>query len=444
MRAAGDPLQDINGVDPDLRAFRDTSSVTDTLLGRPKRGHDDHNTEARDSQGPARHIDALTVPSKQKRLIHHWVTFTSSKLVLLDEPQNPCRTMMLPMALKGLVSVSNSSNADVAIFHAICASAAYNLYELGGQVCEKDHILALNHDHQAIHHLRHNLAETDAHRAQSVAMAIMACIAVEAISGTTQRWRTHVSGGLAYLIRLCSQCVDERLLSAFRHHLVKMAILCDVTVPGHLKSFLDDESDATVNLEFSFPYYGVSRSFLRRQDYINSLVATSIRSEKEADAFELQLYLDFPSISPPGLACMSNEAHGLVVHHAAKLFYYSQLVYFQRSLRGASVSAVQDLVGLGVAELESIERLAGHEELGCVMLWPALILGSESGTLSNQTRVRSWFRSQRRLGFRNLVVLEDLIVAVWKARPDNDTENQDVGWQKVAAQSPAQFDVFRL
>lgn len=412
----------------------------DTLLAQDRY---DEDAVAQDSCGPARHLDALTMPSKQKRLIHHWITFTSSKLVLLDEPQNPCRTLMLPMALKGLVSVAEGSNADVAIFHAICASAAYNLYELGGRASEDDHVLALRHDHQAIHHLRHNLAETNPHRAQSVAMAIMACIAVEAISGTTERWRTHVSGGLAYLARLFSQAPDKQLLSPFRHHMVKMAILCDFIVPADLKSFLDDVTDMAVELEFTFPYYGVSRSFLRRQDYINSLIAASSQSSQsaeEADTFELQMYLDFPSIPPPGLACTSSETHGLVVHHAAKAFYYAQLVYFQRSFRGSPLSAVQDLVGLGVTELESI----GRDDLGCVMLWPAIVLGSESGNASNQARVSSWFRSQRRLGFRNLVVLEELIGAVWEARSVGDAEGRAIGWRDIAAQTPVQFDVFRL
>lgn len=427
-------------LDPPPRTSRDIIPATETTLAQDR---DDDNAVAEDSCGPARHLDALTMPSKQKRLIHHWITFTSSKLVLLDEPQNPCRTLMLPMALKGLVSVAESSNADIAIFHAICASAAYNLYELGGRASEEDHVLALRHDQQAIHYLRHNLAETNPHRAQSVAMAIMACIAVEAISGTTERWRTHVSGGLAYLARLFSQGVDKQLLSPFRHHMVKMAILCDFIVPTDLKSFLDDDTNMAVELEFTFPYYGVSRSFLRRQDYINSLIAPSNQSKQsaeEADAFELQMYLDFPSIPPPGLACTSRETHGLVVHHAAKAFYYAQLVYFQRSLRGSPLSAVQDLVGLGVAELESI----GRGELGCVMLWPAIVLGSECGTSSNQARVSSWFRSQRRLGFRNLVFLEDLIAAVWKARSGGDAGGHDIGWRDIAAQNPAQFDVFRL
>lgn len=441
-RADGDRTHQVDGPNANQLHAHHIVSATDSSL-RQIRSHDE--TPAEDSCGPARHLDTLTVPSKQKRLIHHWIVFTSRKLVLLDEPQNPCRTLMLPMALQGLVLASNNSNADVAIFHAICASAAYNLYELGGR--EQDRVLALNHDQEAIINLRHNLAETDAHRAPSVAMAIMACIAVEAISGTTQRWRTHVTGGLAYLARLFSQGVNKELLSAFRHHMVKMAILCDFVVHADLKSFLHEENAMAVDLEFTFPYYGVSRSFLRRQDLINTLVASSnqsIQSNEEADVFELQMYLDFPSIPPPGLACTKNEIHGLVVHHASKAFYYAQLVYYQRSLRGASLSQVQDLVDLGVAELESIERYAASGELGCVMLWPALILGSESATSCTQTRVSSWFQSQRRLGFRNLVVLEELIKAVWASRLDGGAYCQDIGWKKLTSLSPAQFDVFRL
>lgn len=400
-----------------------------------------------DRHAPPRHLDALPMPSKQKRLIHHWVTFTSRKLVLIDEPHNPCRTMMLPMALKGLISQSQGSNADVAIFHALCASAAYNLFELTGRTNEQDRVLALYHDNEAVHHLRHNLTRANEHRDQSFAMAIMACIAVEAVSGTTQRWRTHVSGGLAYLAKLQSQGLDEAALSAFRQHMVKMAILCGFSVQDHLKAFLDDESGSSDGLEFTFPYYGISRSFLRAQDHINFLLANlpasrSPELDKELDAFELQLYLDFPALPPHNLlSAATNQTHGIVIHHTSKAFYYAGLVFFQRSVRCASVAAVQELVELGVQELESIDR-AGHGTLGCLMLWPVLVLGAECGAPDVQKRMRAWFQAQRRLGFRNLVVLEDLVATVWRARADSSADAMETDWRQVIAQT--RFDVFRL
>lgn len=396
---------------------------------------------------PSRHLDVLAMPSKQKRLIHHWITFTSRKLVLIDEPHNPCRTMMLPMALKGLVSGSGDSSADVAVFHAICAAAAFNLFELTGQTNEQDRVLALYHDDEAVHYLRHNLARADEHRDQSFAMAIMACIAVEAVSGTTQRWRTHVSGGLAYLTKLQSQGLDEAALSAFRQHMVKMAILCDFDVPDNLKSFLYDESGSSDGLEFTFPYYGVSRSFLRAHDQVNSLLLNALRvrtpaQEQELDAFELQLYLDFPGLPPHNLlSAAANKIHGIVVQHTSRAFYYANLVFFQRSVRCVPVIAVQDLVELGVQELESIDRV-GQGSLGCLMLWPVLILGAECDTTDVQKRMRDWFQAQRKLGFRNLRVLEDLVATVWKARTNHGAKEDNADWRQVIAQ--ARFDVFRL
>ncbi|KAK8035581.1 fungal-specific transcription factor domain-containing protein [Apiospora rasikravindrae] len=418
---------------------------------------------------PPRHLDELFMPRNQKRLIHHWVTFTSRKLVLLDEPHNPCRTLMLPMALAGLMSPSAESNSNVGIFHALCACAAYNLYELGGRTSEDDLSLALAHDQQAIRHLRHNLARADEHRDASFAMAIMACIAVEAVSGTTQRWRTHVSGGLAYLARLHSRDdVDEAMLAPFRRHMVLMAILCDFSVADDLKAFLNveveeepNQQQPTESLEFSFPYYGVSRSFLKAHDHMNILAASDGSASspvlapeelnRQLDAFELQLYLGFPSPSQyPGGG--GNQLHATIIQHVSTSYYYAGLVYFQRSIRQAPVASVQALVALGVAELEAIDRV-GKGELGCMMLWPVLVLGAECDEPRVQQRMRAWFRGQKKLGFRNLAVLEDLIAHVWQTRAanasstsgggyDGQDKQANVDWREIIALP--RFDVFRL
>ncbi|KAK8032557.1 hypothetical protein PG990_002291 [Apiospora arundinis] len=393
-------------------------------------------------------------------------------------PTTPCRTMMLPMALAGLMSRSAESNSNVGIFHALCACAAYNLYELNGRPAddaENNLSLALAHDQQAIRHLRHNLARADEHRDAAFAMAIMACIAVEAVSGTTRRWRTHVSGGLAYLARLHSRGdVDEAVLAPFRRHMVLMAILCDFSVAEDLKGFLnvdddmgkaavDGQPDAESRLEFSFPYYGVSQMFLKMHDQMNALAAADPsllgdeeETNRQLDAFELQLYLGFPSPSQYQGGGGNNALHATVIQHVSTSYYYAGLVYFQRSIRRAPVASVQALVELGVAELEAIDRV-GKGELGCMMLWPVLVLGAECDDPKVQQRIRAWFRGQKKLGFRNLVVLEDLIAHVWHTRTvstnsssssssihncKRQKEGADVDWREIIALP--RFDVFRL
>ncbi|KAK2592589.1 arginine metabolism regulation protein II [Conoideocrella luteorostrata] len=421
----------------------DTLPASETLLGLGSSVCSSVLTDTSSHPHVPRHLDMLSMPSNQKRLIHHWVTFTSRKLVLIDEPHNPCRIMMLPMALEGLMSSSKESNSNVAIFHALCASAASNLYELGDRKGEHDRVLALHHEQQAISHLRNNLAQADKHQDQAFAMAIMACITADAISGTTQRWRTHVTGGLAYLAKLHARGLDEAVVAAFQKHMVSMAILCEIPVPNDLKSFLNDEI-AAEGLEFTFPYYGVSRSFLRAYDRMTSLGAEvsnpTLELEKDLDAFQLQQYLEFPTL-PPQESLSPNQPQGLVLHHTAKVFYYARLVFFQRSIRRDRLDTVQSLVELGIQELESIERV-GKGELGNMMLWPVVVLGAECGLPAMQNQMRLWFKNQRKLGFRNVVVLEEMIESIWTARKSSARSGRDIDWRDMIVQP--HFDVFRL
>lgn len=379
---------------------------------------------------PPTHLDLLQIPGSEKRLIHHWVTFTSRKLVLIDEPNNPCRSLMLPMALRGLTSSVTSSNADIATFHAICACAAFNLYELSGRTRKEDHVLALHHEEEGIRHLSHNLTQVDQHRDQSFAMAIMACITIEAISGHTRRWRMHVDGGIAYLGKLRSRDIS----SDFQSHIVCMAILCGCEVPREqMRSFLEKMGD---NAQLSFPYYGATTSFLRNMDYMNTLIANEVLPEpRDLDAFELQLYLNFPAARTDSSL---PKKHALMLHHMAQAFYYASLVFFQRSVRRAPVETVQTIVEQGVRQLEAIEEV-GEGEAGSIMMWPAIVIASECGTSALQARVLSWFHVRQKLGFRNLVVLKNMVKELWQRRENGGMQTS---WQDIITED--QFDVFRL
>lgn len=384
-------------------------------------------------QKPAKHLDLLPGPSSEKRLIHHWVTFTSGKLVLVDEPHNPCRSMMLPMALKGIMSSPGESTADVAVFHAICAGAAYNLYELSGRSNEQDRALAWRHDEQAIHHLRHNLVRPEQHYTKSLAMAIMACITVEAISGTTGRWRTHLDGGIAYLTELRKTAIGLQISLAFQVHLIPMAVLCGYYVPPEFKSFLLDDAE---KLEFSFPYYGISQSLLRNLDRINAFATESDGNiaQSELDRFELQLYLDFPPLEDDS----NSKEHTAVVYNMTQAFYYALLVYYQRSIRRSSIEQVQPLVEKGITQLELIEKQT-QDSAGSVMMWAPLVLGAECSNPSLQRRMSTWFQKKRRLGMRNVSVIDDMIKDLWEKRARGES---DVNWQHLIVQK--EFDVFRL
>ncbi|KGO73112.1 hypothetical protein PITC_098430 [Penicillium italicum] len=65
-------------------------------------------------------MSPLTLPRPETELIHYWVVFLSGNMLLIDTPDNPCQTVSLPLALKGLDASSAESNIHLSIFHDIC------------------------------------------------------------------------------------------------------------------------------------------------------------------------------------------------------------------------------------------------------------------------------------------------------------------------------------
>jgi hypothetical protein len=105
--------------------------------------------------------------------------------------------------------------------------------------------------------------------------------------------------------------------------MAKMAILCGVLVPEHSKSFLSDEGTASDGLEFTSPYYGVSRKFLWAHDHINDLLArlpsaTLLGDTQDLDSVELQMYLDLPGHDMGGTTI--DPTHAGVIQYTSWVF----------------------------------------------------------------------------------------------------------------------------
>ncbi|KAH7141829.1 hypothetical protein EDB81DRAFT_899148 [Dactylonectria macrodidyma] len=375
-----------------------STSSTNGENGTTESSTSRHPPEKNYSTPPTiRHIDFLSMPSRQKSLIFHWVTWLSGKLMLTDGPDNVLRTALLPRALSGVSGSSTQSTADIAVFHAICAGSAFNLFELSGRKDTTLEALALNHERLELEHLRFNLGRQDVLGSQSLGLAIMASITVDAISGITGRWKTHLSGGISYLRHLQRHRRLAEDDCGFPANILRMALLCHWNVPGERPS--------------------------------------DCQTGREVDIFELQLYLSFPPAQ-----CsrgISLDSHTAVASHAARAFYYASLVYFQRTIRRASPGAVHSLVNIGFRELEAIETLT-EGTAGCMALWPALVLGSEASTREMEVRVRTWFQAKEAFGVRNVCVIHDLIEDLWLRR----ARDRDLGWQDLIAEE--KYDVFRL
>lgn len=342
-----------------------------------------------------RGISPYEMSKPQIELVHHWVTFISGNLLLIDTPDNPCRTIFVPMALKGVGLGHTEPSMYRTIFHAICSASAFSLYHLRKD--DRYHSLALTHDQLALYHLRHNLNGGTSVNELTLA-GILSCITAEAISGRRHRWRTHLAGALSLLEKDDNPCwARSPVASSMLQSYVSLSSLCNMRLPTHLVSHLDAPPELSDYLERS---HGMTRPLVRFLSHLNDKLESGRSvSAEELDGLELQLYLSFPRLST------SDTPNTGLVQHAVNAFYYATVIYFRRTIRQVPSHAVQDLVEKAVEDLEAAETLSQGKG-GTAYNWPSLVVAAECGSAVLQDRMLTWFQRKRRHGLQSICVIQ--------------------------------------
>ncbi|THC90577.1 hypothetical protein EYZ11_009956 [Aspergillus tanneri] len=375
-------------------------------------------------------LNPTPLARREIELIHHWVVFLSGQMLLLDRPDNPCRTVFLPLALQGLSGPTEASTMPRAVFHAVCAASAFSLFHLRGE--PRFQSMAIVHDQQALGHLRRTL-RPGTRLDESTLVAVLACITAEAMSGRRGRWRTHVAGGLGLLedsLRASRGLPSARAAPLLQSYLC-LSSLCHVPLSAPLVALLDGPPALQHYMERS---HGVTPSLVQFLAQIglghDGGTSAVSRTVAELDQLELQLYLQFPR-SPSAL----DEAESRVVQHSLNAFYYATLIYFRRTLRHAPLADVQQLVALAVGDLEGADALTGDHG-GCAYNWAGFVVAAECEQLDLQQRVHRLFNRKRRHGIKNIDGLWEIVQTLWQRRR---AWGREVHWEEVARE--ADFDI---
>ncbi|GES63793.1 specific transcription factor domain protein [Aspergillus terreus] len=372
-------------------------------------------------------LNPTPIPAPEIELIHHWVVFLSGNMLLIDTPDNACRTVFMPLALEGLNAPPQSANMHRAVFHAICAASAFSLYHLAGQ--SRFQSLAVSHDQQALRHLRETL-HPGRRLDETTLTAVLSCITAEAMSGRRGRWRAHVAGGLGLLedavrVGWTQNATTMRLLQSY----LSLSSLCNLRLSSRLASLLNGPPECRYYLERS---HGVNASLVQFLGHISALRdSIDTVSAAELDHLELQLYLKFPS------APVSENVETTVIQHALNSFYYATVIYFRRTLRRATLADVQDLVEKAVQDLEAAEALTHHHG-GCAYNWASFVVAAECEHPDLQVRTLALFESKRRHGIKNIQALGEIVRTLWQRRQAAGPQ-VDIHWEDVARE--ADFDI---
>ena len=373
-------------------------------------------------------LSPVRLSRPETELVHHWVVFLSGNMLLIDTPDNPCRTVFMPLALKGLETPPSESNIHLSIFHAICASSAFSLYHLRRDI--RYHSIAMHHDQLALRHLRENLQRAKRLDEPTLA-AVLTCITAEAMSGRRSRWRAHVAGGLGLLENeIHGGWIRSPTASRLLQSYLSLSSLCSLPMSGQLMSLLDGPSELRHYLERS---HGITSPLVQFLAQATALIDSNrIVSTDELDRLELQLYLNFPSLSKP-------DAPGsIIIQHALNSFYYATIIFFRRTLRHAPLVDVQDLVEKAVGELEAVDNLTHDRKGGCAYNWASFVVAAECQRPDLQSRMTAYFDRKSRHGIQNINLLWEIVSALWQRR-ERAGPSVDMLWQEIARE--ADFDI---
>ena len=417
--------------DPTAQADDSRGSAASSIRKLSARGLDTHEIRQKylESGSSLADISFLTtinpvqLPRPETELVHHWVVFLSGKMLLLDSPDNPCRTVFMPLALKGLDAAAGESNIHLSIFHAICASSAFSLYHLRRD--SRYQSLAMRHDQLALRHLRGNLDRVKRFDEPTLA-AILSCITAEAMSGRRSRWRAHVAGGLGLLENeINSGWIRSPTSSRLLQSYLSLSSLCSLPMSTQLVSLLNGPCHY---LERS---HGVTTQLVQFLAQLTTILESeSDLSTEELDRLELQLYLNFPCLASP------DAPDSTIIQHALNSFYYATIIYFRRTLRRVPLCEVQELVEKAVQELEAVDTLK-NDTGGCAYNWASFVVAAECQRPDLQSRMLAWFDCKSQNGIQNVVILCEIVKALWERR--DQAKGRDVQWQELAKE--ADFDI---
>lgn len=374
------------------------------------------------------------MPAQHRFLLHHWVTKLSSDMMAADGSDNMPRAVWVPLALAGLQSNPGGAGPSLSLFHSICSASAYHLDLLHNR--HGAHLTtALRHKQLALQHLRHHLsAEWNGTKASSILMAILACLVVEAVSGTPHVWRTHLWAGL-HVLRNASPDHDSscpyfpKLLQVF----LSIAAVCGLDLPEPMSAALLRR--LPIDESYLNNRHGISHGTLRRILFANSMpLPRDKRDIPQANRAEWRLELLVPSVKN---SWDSKVARTTKSEHVTNVFHLASLIFMWRRMGNEGFSSqMQTLVKCAVDCLDEVETTA---ESGSMMMWPIIVIAAECKDLDLQRRLLLLLARKNRFRSGHNDLLTDFIAAHW--RRESDTIHIARGFDSSDLASSAIYDV---
>lgn len=375
------------------------------------------------------HLDALVCPSDQLKLIHHWTVYLCDAIIPIPSPDNPFRTVLLPLSLHDTQAASDTPSARSALFHAICGASASHLVLHEKEDSVKTRNLAFKHVNQSLKHLRQCLTVLDENEVLAVMATLAMSLTIQAITGAPSTWRVHVEGACRWL----KQIPPEYLVGSTSAHIIHQLLLSMLVLA---QSRVDDPNQEASHEIFRCEqirdHYMLDRLFGIPYSVLSTIAmgnhqhqGAKNKDSRDLHLAEIELYVSAPTESTYQHL---GSAQRTMTYHMNSLSHCAGLIYFKRSARDTPVQGVQDLVEQAIDHMEILETTTNKPFAPIV--WPIAMIAFEAMDASLQWRIQQWLDSPTRGRLSIWQSIRKSASKVWTIRGRSEGM-RNVSWQDI-------------
>ncbi|KAJ5454892.1 uncharacterized protein N7458_005848 [Penicillium daleae] len=367
--------------------------------------------------------------SEERQLMHYWVTYLSNLMVSVESPDNPYRTLWVPIALYSSVQ-GHEVPGHAALLHAIYAISAFNQVQRSSTGRESLSITATKHYQLSLGYLRKALTEDRGSQREAILATISTMSFIEVINGNSSTWRDHLKGGrewlrsfertkwngpstsILYQLFLCAEALGSSLSSmASNARSGNFVNICD---EEYTHNCVFGVTSLLLESEYCLDrYFGITLPILEAIIHITHLSVRPRRpSMVELEGLEVKIRLNKPTPSHSNTFAASGKH---IAMDYARVFYYACYIHFKHTLLRVHSRNLQDLVRQSLKHLEAIEI---HEATSrnCGLLWPIFIIACEADEKESRITVSKWFMKGQSVGVANVTSAAKVVVEVWRRR----------------------------
>ncbi|PTB51000.1 hypothetical protein M431DRAFT_94825 [Trichoderma harzianum CBS 226.95] len=378
----------------------------------------------------------LSMPKDEAMMFYHYVTWIAPLMIPVDSTENPWKSVYPSTALQ------DTSPASRALYHAILAQSAFNIFNLqkGNPESHREReSVALKHYGASLRELSKSLNVTKETEYDACAATLYTLMISEGNARGSVAWRNHFDGVGGFVTHFVQQKPWTRSTHSWvisQSLALSFEISQTVNVKPYGRSSITDILLDSVASRHNFGYtIGAScdvlkiissiRLFAEKialgdiPDDLGILIQSCLVELSPLNNSNFDMDLDIPDRDSVLESLPETQQHKFLDCLHLRLFRTATLIYLHQAILKVPPRGVRKYVKSVLEDAMTFIRMRG----GSISMWPIFIAATEATEEEDQLMVEQWLTISSQLGMQNRLIARKLLHQIWHERSEEAAAN---------------------